>query len=116
MLMKIPARQKAGFFLEKAKNVAKLIVNGPETSLPQNSTRSILREAMHLYKPKPFPGNIMLIRADKSNDMNKLGWETSGKGRIAVHCIPAEHETLLKEPFVDMVAKYINEQLAKVIK
>ncbi len=68
--------------------------------------------AMHKYKPKPYPGQLTLIRAkghfsifeiDKS-----LGWGTLAKGGVEVHIVPGDHYTIFKRPNVNLLAEKLN--------
>lgn len=114
-LYKMPLNKKVTFLVEKTFNAAKLLLNNsgePSKEYKPDPIRETLTKAINLYNPKPYPGKILLIHANKDvNSKERLGWEVNESGRLIVRAIPTEHETLLKQPHVESVAEYLVEQI-----
>jgi thioesterase domain-containing protein len=113
-LYRIPAKEKIKFLIEKVNNTSELINTNIVTNHEgtQISPRAAISKAINRYVPKPYPGDILLIKADSVNNRDDhLGWETSNKGEVYVRCIPTEHELLLKEPNIKLVVQMINEHI-----
>lgn len=112
-LSQMPLNQRISFFIEKSQNALKL-VNSKPVSIPP-TVKLILSKAISIYKPKPYPGKILLIPASKDkNYQENHGWETTKDGRIHVHSVSTDHDNLLKEPNIELVGKYLNEHLGMV--
>ncbi|RKQ33480.1 non-ribosomal peptide synthetase [Oceanobacillus halophilus] len=112
-LFNMPLKQRATFLKSKVKNAIQLVRTSPATVKVSN--RTILREAINLYKPNPYPNNMLLIRANEYKGYEEnLGWDTTKNGRIYEYNMQADHEALLKEPNVKLVVKYLGEYLTKV--
>lgn len=118
LLLKMPVKQRISFFSHKVKNAVKLLKSKPaaETNISELfKTRAVLTKAVNSYKPKPYRGNLLVIRANNYRNFEKnLGWETTEEGYIFEYEIEAEHITLLKEPHLEVVVKYLNEHLDKL--
>lgn len=117
LLFKMPLKQRLSFFSRKVTNAIKLVKSSPETAPPIDELtkiRIILGKAIKIYKPKPYPNEILLIRANEYKNFGKnLGWETTKDGYIREYSILAEHEMLLKEPHVGKVVTYLTEYLSE---
>ena len=108
LLFKQPLKQQLSFFVQKSKNAFKLYKSMSDTS----EVRYIIWKAISEYKPNPYPGKIILIRANKSNDSeNYLGWETTADGSITLYNVPAEHATLIKKPNSEIVVNYLKKHM-----
>jgi amino acid adenylation domain-containing protein len=71
-----------------------------------------IKKAINEYKPKPYPGKMVLIRGinyDRYED--KLGWENTNDGYIQVNRVFAPHHLMLKKPHVGMIVKQIEKYL-----
>lgn len=118
LLFKMPLRKRASFFIQKIKNAAQIAKSPPKNpeadhKLARNRRR--LSRVVGSYKPKPYPGHVLLIRADDYQNVSQdnLGWEIASGGRLTVHHILSDHESLLKGTNVDMIADHLTGQLLK---
>lgn len=119
ILYKLPAKQKMSFIKKKLQNALQLINSRAPLSSQNGAERANhFMKALKAYKPKPYPGKMLLIRAnDNTNNNNvdeKLGWEAIEAGSIHVHGIPGDHGTLIKEPHVKYVVNCLKEYLETV--
>ncbi|HEY0640599.1 MAG TPA: amino acid adenylation domain-containing protein [Pseudonocardiaceae bacterium] len=64
-------------------------------------------DAARRYRPNPYPGRVLLLRAQASAD---LGWGDLGRGFEVVE-VPGDHETVLWPPNVRHVAEAISTRL-----
>ncbi|MRH42710.1 amino acid adenylation domain-containing protein [Aquibacillus halophilus] len=118
VLFTMPLKQRFTFFIQKIKNVMRLIevtsdIEQPVSEITQ--TNKGLTKAINAYKPKPYSSEILLIRANNYKDFEKkLGWETTKEGCIREETIHAEHDGLLKEPNVDLVVKHLKGKLQEI--
>ena len=59
------------------------------------------RRAIRAYRPKPYPGRVILIRAERQHPTHFaplfLGWDWFARGGVEVHILPGDHATLLSE-------------------
>ncbi|MBF0398856.1 MAG: non-ribosomal peptide synthetase, partial [Desulfobacterales bacterium] len=67
-------------------------------------------------KPKDvYPVQIALFKAKESiaaklnSDDETLGWQIYSKGKVNTHIIPGDHNTMMNEPNVSVLAKYISQ-------
>lgn len=65
--------------------------------------------AVKRYRPGPFPGSMLLIRASlarvpKAVDMETLGWGELVRGGLIVDRVDADHANILKPPHVAEIA------------
>jgi len=63
------------------------------------------------YVPQVYPGKVTLFRASEtvflSNDgpdNDQLGWDRVAAGGLEIHKVPGNHNTLLAEPHVQVLA------------
>jgi thioesterase domain-containing protein len=71
-------------------------------------------QALTKYQPQPYPGEITLFRAKKqslSNFNHTLCWDALVGDRVTVTVIPGTHESMLKEPNVQIIAAKIRALL-----
>jgi thioesterase domain-containing protein len=63
--------------------------------------------ATQRYRPRPFPGRLVLLRAaDHSIDAEEtLGWGALAQGGVDLHWVPGTHETLVHAPHVQALAE-----------
>jgi len=72
--------------------------------------------ALEAYRPRPYPGQIVLIRAAETGidddvaiqypDDPTIGWRAFSTEAVAVHVVPGSHATMADEPHVaDLVER-----------
>jgi thioesterase domain-containing protein/acyl carrier protein len=66
-------------------------------------------QAMREYHPKPYPGRVTLFRA-RTRPLfrlhgNDLGWRKLAAGSLDVITVPGNHESMLEEPNVSVLAQ-----------
>jgi thioesterase domain-containing protein len=71
--------------------------------------------ALGEYVPKPYPGRIMLFRA-RTRPLfhafrSDLGWSRFAAAGVHVKTVPGNHETMLQEPFVRILAEQLQAAL-----
>jgi aspartate racemase len=77
------------------------------------STRRVIDahfQALRDYVPRSYPGRIMLFRARTQplcnpGDRADLGWGELCRGGVRVEVIPGNHETVLHQPYVQILAE-----------
>src|SRR5580698_3791406 len=71
--------------------------------------------SLQRYEPRPFRGNVMLMRAMKAPNLPgadaTCGWNKIVEGAIDVRWVPGDHETMFLEPNLDDVGKDLRERL-----
>jgi amino acid adenylation domain-containing protein len=73
-------------------------------------------EALQDYRPRSYGGFLTLFRARKQRLLNldpTLGWGRLAQGGVAVNIIPGNHEQMLKEPNVRILADELRACLAE---
>jgi amino acid adenylation domain-containing protein len=74
-----------------------------------------LREAMCRYVPGPYPGRIDLFRVaaapGEERADSERGWGPLAEGGVAVHEVPGEHDDLIYEPHVKVLAERLRQRL-----
>lgn len=66
------------------------------------------------FRPQPYSGRLTLLRADQQvvrqfyNDKT-LGWDDLARGGVEVHAVPGNHATLFLDPYVQAVARTLQE-------
>jgi thioesterase domain-containing protein/acyl carrier protein len=75
-------------------------------------------QALRDYRPRPYPGRVTLFRA-RTRPLFRLhgwdlGWGALAGGGLEVVAIPGNHETLLREPRVRVLATALKERLRGV--
>jgi thioesterase domain-containing protein len=71
-------------------------------------------QALTHYHPTPYSGEIHLFRARKqslSHFSHTLGWELLAGDRVQVTVIPGNHDTMLQEPNVQILAGRLKQIL-----
>jgi amino acid adenylation domain-containing protein len=72
--------------------------------LPKNLDE-VLSLAQERYKPKPYFGRVVLLRADTKSDEALSGWRDLVKGPLAAYDIPGTHFGIFFEPHVQHLAR-----------
>ena len=66
------------------------------------------------YRPKPYPGDIVLISAqDLLMQENIIKWRNNISGKLYTHEVPGYHERIMDELEVKTIAQIINKHLLK---
>ncbi len=70
--------------------------------------------AVRSYVPSVYPGKVTLLRASQrpSNGDPTLGWSAFAAGGVAVHTVPGDHYSMLREPHVQVLAEGLAACLA----
>jgi thioesterase domain-containing protein len=87
--------------------------------LPHSSEISTINQgARRNYQPRPFPGRLVLFRAEQFPcgpgtrwDDPFLGWRGLAAGGIDVVKVPGDHLTVLRRPNVETLAQNLNVYL-----
>lgn len=67
------------------------------------------------YRPQPFDGPVVLLRADDPSHKDaSLGWEQVVR-RLIIHTCPGHHFSIMREPHVAEVAGLINSSIEEVL-
>jgi amino acid adenylation domain-containing protein len=69
--------------------------------------------AIRRYSPKPYPGSATLFRSgDGSDDPEpKMGWERLIEGHLDIQQVSGDHDTILQEPHIRMLARLLEDCL-----
>jgi thioesterase domain-containing protein len=72
--------------------------------------------AVQKYQPKPVLMPITLFRANVQRLSSlaldyTLGWQEFAKGKVRVHVVPGDHNSILAEPLVRRWAKVLSDEL-----
>ncbi|MEK7728729.1 MAG: hypothetical protein AAB354_09975, partial [candidate division KSB1 bacterium] len=69
------------------------------------------------YMPKPYAGRITLFRngdAGETPDYQRK-WASLALGGLAVHTVPGDHQTILLEPHVRVLAQRLREEIEEAL-
>lgn len=107
----------AEFFWWRAKELAWKLRKTSST-LPKVMGASAVKETVVMFatagesfKPKPYPGRIVLIRSAKRPrfaDEEALGWEGVAQDGVEVCTVPGDHFSVIEEPDVAGLANALN--------
>jgi thioesterase domain-containing protein/non-ribosomal peptide synthetase component F/acyl carrier protein len=68
------------------------------------------------YTPKPYPGRLLLFRAEgrtaEYGDDVMLGWNGVARDGVVVHAVPGGHLTIMRKPQVYRLVEKLNHYLA----
>lgn len=66
-----------------------------------------------MYKPRPYPGRILLFKAEEQKAQfgpdRELGWGKLALGGVHVIDVPGDHMSLLEKPRVEVLATHLRE-------
>jgi hypothetical protein len=66
-------------------------------------------QANRAYVAQPYPGRVTLFRAGERPVWlypdRDLGWGGLAAGGLEVHEVPGDHETVIKEPYIRLLAE-----------
>lgn len=71
-------------------------------------------KAVKAYAPKPFPGRLMVLKAQDAWGPDDLGWGSLASGELEVIQVPADHFNIIKEPQIGFVASVLEECIRSV--
>src|SRR5262249_13542159 len=73
------------------------------------------RQALNSYKPRPYPGRIVLVQADSTkawfDPAPADGWRRLATGGVTAFRVPGDHYTILEQPAVEQVAEIIAREI-----
>ncbi len=108
-LRDIPADQRLGHLAEVARASGLYPADydhaGAERSLAVYRANAV---AMRLYRPRPYPGRLVLFRASerpKAVADPLLGWGELARGGVEVYSVPGRHRSMMARPYVDTLAR-----------
>jgi amino acid adenylation domain-containing protein len=69
--------------------------------------------ALRRYVPRPYAGNATLFRAGDGSHYPEpqLGWEGLIEGRLDIQEVSGDHDTILHEPHIGMLARRLEDYL-----
>lgn len=89
------------------------VPQGPDPELIRARDR-LYQRARQLYRPRPYDGLVMLVRAlDTEGLATDLGWH-SLLSRLVVREVPGDHLGILRAPQVHRLAAHVRELLAQL--
>ncbi len=71
--------------------------------------------AMRGYTPVPFNGDAVLFRAGDDYLDPNLGWGNIIRGRLDIEITTGDHDTILHEPHIGMLAQLIQKRLNTIL-
>jgi len=66
-------------------------------------------QATERYAPEPYEGRFMMVKAIDSPGPDHMGWKDLAKGGLKVVTCPGDHNTLVREPNVRILATLMSE-------
>ena len=73
-------------------------------------------KALRSYLPGPYPGRVTLFRAAEAAAQPPdptFGWRGLAAGGVEVHEVPGDHDTMVREPHVRVLAERLGAQLER---
>ena len=87
------------------------------TRKPDNEkVRIALKRATAKYKPRGYPGRIVLFRAidqGRYESADDLGWTEVAEGGLEIHDIPGNHTTMFVQAGAEKLAACIQAALSR---
>ena len=70
------------------------------------------------YLPHVYPGKVTFFCATEEVSLNEnvLGWQRLAAGGVEIVRVPGDHQTMIKEPHVQDLAKCLMERLHHAMK
>lgn len=92
-----------------------LIDFASELSVHRQELITINYQAMMKYVPKPYSGNVLLLKAVNrplfSTFDPELSWQKLAPGRVKLFHVPGSHEGMFKKPSVEELARILKAYL-----
>ncbi|NES82289.1 MAG: amino acid adenylation domain-containing protein [Moorea sp. SIO2B7] len=115
-LKEISSDRQLKFVLEQAKGLGILSKEVSEQHLSQ--ALKIFKancRAIYSYLPQPYSGQIKFFRATDTVISNSApGWESFAVGDLEIHEIIGDHYAPVREPQVQVLAKYLSSYIEKL--
>ncbi len=93
---------------------------GEESAASFRNIEEACYKAMIDYKIEKFDIDLILVRAQEGFFNNTfshdLGWKHFTNGKVDVHVIPGDHNSIFWEPYVFELAKVVDESLTRIAK
>jgi thioesterase domain-containing protein len=104
------ARNRIGDWLWKAGFTAYRWSRRPLPEVLWDNLKLCIR-ATELYRPKPYPGRIILFKAEEQKGFygpdSELGWGDVALGGVQIIDVPGDHMSLLEKPRVFQLANHL---------
>ncbi|HET8844997.1 MAG TPA: thioesterase domain-containing protein, partial [Ktedonobacteraceae bacterium] len=73
--------------------------------------------AFRRYNPQVYPGKLTIFQAGdqetKEHISSASGWRSLTTQEIRLHTLPGDHYTMMKQPHIKMLARYLSDYLAE---
>ena len=122
-LAKLGGRQRFDYLLDRFQVLKQIVVQrdlfrGDRNAFHTNVVREANLAAVRRYRPRTYPGRVVLVLADGTNlaseDDPRLAWARMAAGGQAVHSVPGDNSGLmLRKPHVDALIPLLNGYLAE---
>jgi thioesterase domain-containing protein/acyl carrier protein len=119
-LFRLPPQQGLALVYQRAaRYVREAKINVETLFLPRHlkQVRRALHQASDAYVPKPYFGKITFFRASqksiRNSDDPKSGWGELACGELDIHDVRGDHNNLLVEPQVSILAQELKAGLEK---
>jgi acyl transferase domain-containing protein/thioesterase domain-containing protein/acyl carrier protein len=111
-------RQRTNELPKRALDLIYGLFRASNLPLPRilNRPLDVNRFVYERYRPRPYPGRIVLFRANDdvlSRNDYALGWSSVAEKDVETYDVPGDHLTLLREPNVRVLAKKVTICLAQ---
>jgi thioesterase domain-containing protein len=121
-------REQLAYFMEKAAALRRTVARAIGWSVGERSTHDLPDEVLEIiainqnarmrYQPRPYPGRLVLFRAERTPSWvgtrfedPLLGWGSLATKGIEVHSVPSDHWTVLHRENVPPLARALNNYL-----
>ncbi len=72
---------------------------------------SVISAVLAAYEPVPYPGKVVLFRADQPGGKPRDGWHRYVSGELEIRTLPGDHRSLMNHPHVIELARQLQELL-----
>jgi len=119
-LRELPAEEQLDYVFEEAKHVNRIDILPPALGIPMFRTWMAHQDALHKYRPQPYPGRVIFYRPTELAKLNVLNmhlpWIDLVRGGIEIHQVPGNHITMNAEPNVRVMADHLKRALRNLYK
>ena len=120
-LLRLPPRASFAYVFQKASGLwagsLRHRIFRPPLPLPLNSVGKALYSAWDAYVPQPYLGKVTFfrprLRSLRSSDGPSAGWRDLAGGELEIYEVPGDHNNMLEEPQVRVLARQLNACLDK---
>ncbi|RJQ44371.1 MAG: amino acid adenylation domain-containing protein [Nitrospiraceae bacterium] len=71
--------------------------------------------AINNYTPRPYPGKVILIRAEKGSYTSRQNWSSLASGGVEIHTVQRSgHMSILEEPYIETWAGLMKKSLDSI--